>query len=90
MTKKDIERWRHETQSVPLRVPPLVRTTLLTHPSYKHRDTVELAHEASKYVKGRLTINSREMAIAVLLSRDQYEVKHEQSETRYRSACAGV
>lgn len=58
-----------------LKVDAAYRTSLLMHKKYRTHDTVELFHEAQQYVLGRLPITSREMAIAVLLSRDQYQAR---------------
>ena len=54
---------------IPLCVAQSRTKYLLTHPRYRMRDTVELAAEARRYA--RLQIGTRELAIAILLSRDE-------------------
>ena len=75
-TSTDCFSTKSPTASAPTTILPKVKRylvpALLQHKQYRLRDTVDLASKATAYTKGRLRITTREMAIAVLLSRDRY------------------
>jgi hypothetical protein len=66
------------------------RNWLLMHARYRAWDTVQLFSEAQRYTRGKLIADSREFAIALLLSRDELrefcaahpEVRDERKEWR--------
>lgn len=60
---------RDEMSTIPLRISPEHRASLLRRPEFRRRDVVDLFHEATQYVQGRLVIPDRETAIAILLSK---------------------
>lgn len=58
---------------IKLRLKKEIRAEVLRTDRYRLRDDDSLILEARNYVRGRLPVNDRETAMAVLLSRDSVE-----------------
>jgi ankyrin repeat protein len=59
-----------QQSDIPLRLDTAYERALLMEARYRHADTVALFHEAKAYIKGRVTVTSRAMSIAILAARD--------------------
>lgn len=61
---------RASANDVPLRVSRELVAQIIRTERYQHRDEISLVLEAREYVKGRLPVRDRAMAVAILLQRD--------------------
>lgn len=59
-----------DQQDVPLRVSRELVVSIIRTERYQHRDEISLILEAREYIKGRLPVRDRAMAVAILLQRD--------------------
>lgn len=60
----------NDHQDVPLRVSRELVVKIIRTERYQHRDEISLILEAREYIKGRLPVRDRAMAVAILLQRD--------------------
>jgi hypothetical protein len=61
---------KDKQQDVPLRVSRDLAVNIIRTERYQHRDEISLILQAREYIKGRLPVRDRVMAVAVLLQRD--------------------
>jgi hypothetical protein len=61
---------RGAAADLPLRVSRELVVKIIRSERYQHRDDISLILEAREYIKGRLPVRDRAMAVAILLQRD--------------------
>ena len=69
-TSSNVLRTKDMQPDVPLRVSRELAVNIIRTERYQHRDEISLILEAREYIKGRLPVRDRAMAVAILLQRD--------------------